>query len=121
MSYPEADESRLKHMLDAARAALAFTAGRTRADLSADLMLQFALVRALEIVGEAAARMSEPTRTAHPEIPWTAIIGMRNRLVHGYFDVDLEIVWRTTTESLPPLIASLGSLLAQPLAPPENS
>ena len=75
MSHPETDTLRLRHMLDAARAALGFTSGRTRDDLSADLMLQFALVRALEIVGEAAARMSEPTRTGHPEIPWTAIVG----------------------------------------------
>ena len=81
-------------------------------------MLQFALVRALEIVGEAAARISEPTRTGHPEIPWTAIIGMRNRLVHGYFDVDLEIVWRTATESLPALIVTLESLLSPPPTEP---
>lgn len=118
MSLPESDKIRLRHMLDAARAAHSFAAGRTRADLSADLMLQFALVRALEIVGEAAARTSEPTRAAHPEIPWTAIVGMRNRLAHGYFDVDLEIVWRTATESLPPLIASLESLLPHPHAAP---
>jgi uncharacterized protein with HEPN domain len=101
-------------MLDAARAALAFTAGRTLDDLSADLMLQFALVRALEIIGEVAARLSEPTRAAHPEIPWTAIVGMRNRLVHGYFDVDLGIIWRTTTESLPPLVSALESILSTP-------
>jgi uncharacterized protein with HEPN domain len=105
-------------MLDAARAALSFTSDRTRDDLSEDLMLQFALVRALEIIGEAAARISEPTRTGHPEIPWTAIVGMRNRLVHGYFDVDLEIVWRTATESLPPLILTLESLLCPPPAEP---
>jgi uncharacterized protein with HEPN domain len=101
-------------MLDAARAALGFTSGRTQDDLSADLMLQFALVRALEIVGEAAARVSEPTRTGHPEIPWTAIVGMRNRLVHGYFDVDLEIVWRAATKSLPALISTLESILDPP-------
>jgi uncharacterized protein with HEPN domain len=114
MSYPEADEARFKHMLDAARAALGFTAGKTKADLSADLMFQFALIRALEIVGEAAARMSEPTRAAHTEIPWGSIVGMRNRLIHGYFDVDLEIVWRTATESLLPLIAVLESLVPTP-------
>lgn len=79
-------------MLDAARAAVSLTSSRTRDDLQADLMLQFAVVRALEIVGEAAARLSERTRTGHLEIPWTAFIGMINRLVHGYFDVDLEIV-----------------------------
>jgi uncharacterized protein with HEPN domain len=117
MNHPEPDNIRLRHMLDAARAALAFAAGRSRADLAADLMLQFALVRALEIVGEAAARLSEPTRAAHPEIPWGAIIGMRNRLVHGYFDVDLEIVWRTTIESLPSLVAALESI---PVPPPDK-
>ena len=101
-------------MLDAARTALSFAAGRTRDDLSADLMFQFALVRALEIIGEAAARMSEPTRNRHPEIPWTAIVGMRNRLIHGYFDVDLEIVWRTTTNSLPALITILEFILPPP-------
>ena len=118
MSDPADDHSRLRHMLDAARAALAFTGGKTRADLTADLMLQFALVRALEIIGEAAARTTEPTRVAHPEIPWRAVIGMRNRLVHGYFEVDIEIVWRTTTESLPPLIATLESLLTPPPTAP---
>ena len=118
MSDPAADHTRLRHMLDAARAALTFTAGKTRADLTDDLMLQFALVRALEVIGEAAARVSEPTRAAHPEIPWAAIVGMRNRLVHGYFDVDLEIVSRTTTESLPPLIAALESLLTPPPTTP---
>jgi uncharacterized protein with HEPN domain len=76
MSDPEADRSRLRHMLDAAQTALTFTAGKTRIDLTRDLMLQFALVRALEIIGEAAARLTEPTRTAHPEIPWGAVIGM---------------------------------------------
>lgn len=105
-------------MLDAAQAALTFTAGKTRTDLTADLMLQFALVRALEIIGEAAARVTEPTRTAHPEIPWGPVIGMRNRLVHGYFDVDLEIVWLTTTKSLPPLIAALELLLSPPTTAP---
>src|SRR5947209_8779299 len=111
MNHPEADIVRLRHMLDAARAALGFAAGRTPDDLSDDLMFQFALVRALEVVGEAAARLSEPTRNSRPEIPWAAIVGMRNRLVHGYFDVDLEIVWRTATESLPALIVTLESLL----------
>jgi uncharacterized protein with HEPN domain len=118
MSHAETDTLRLRHRLDAARAALSFSSGRTRDDLSADLMLQFALVRAPEIVGEAAARVSEGTRTGHPEIPWTAIVGMRNRLIHGYFDVDLEIVWRTATELLPALIVTLEALLFPPTTEP---
>ena len=111
MSKIDGDHSRLCHMLDAAKAALSFVEGRTQSDLAADLLLQFALIRAIEIIGEAAARLSDATRAAHPEIPWNALIGMRNRLVHGYFDVDLEIVWRTTTISLPILRQNLETIL----------
>ena len=78
---------------------------------------QFAIVRALEIVGEAAARVTPPTRAAHPEIPWSAVVGMRNRPVHGYFDVDLAIVWRTATESLPVLIEALEKILTDESPP----
>ncbi len=86
------ETDRLRHMRDAACAALRFVRGRTRADLDADEMLAFALVRALEIIGEAADKLSDPTHAAHPSIPWSEIIGMRHKLVHGYFDVDLDIV-----------------------------
>jgi uncharacterized protein with HEPN domain len=104
-------------MREAASAALAFTAAKDRASLDADLQLQFALVRALEIIREAAARLTEETRAAHPEIPWVNIVGMRNRLVHGYFDVDLDIVWRTVSEYLPPLIDALDALIPPPSSP----
>jgi uncharacterized protein with HEPN domain len=103
-------------MRDAASAALSFSAGKTREDLESGMMFQFALVRALEIVGEAAARVAEESRAAHPEIPWANIVGMRNRLIHGYFDVDLNILWRTVTDHLPPLIVALDALI--PSAPP---
>src|SRR5947209_17572407 len=109
MSRTETD--RLRHMRDAAQAAVTFAAGKARADLESDVMLQFALVRALEIIGEASARLTEATRVAHAEIPWANIIGMRNRLAHGYFDVDLDIVWNTVTNHLPPLIEILDRLL----------
>jgi uncharacterized protein with HEPN domain len=115
------DVERLRHMRDAARAALAFAAGRRREELESDMMLQFALVRALEIVGEAAARVSEDRRTAHPEVPWANIVGMRNRLIHGYFDVDLEILWRTVNDSLPPLIGALDALIPVTPLPPAPS
>jgi uncharacterized protein with HEPN domain len=87
------DTDRLRHMRDAACAALRFVRGRTRADLDTDEMLAFALVRALEIIGEAADKLSDPAHAAHPSIPWSEIIGMRHKLTHGYFDVDLGIVW----------------------------
>ncbi|GAC1475186.1 MAG: DUF86 domain-containing protein [Isosphaeraceae bacterium] len=104
-------------MRDAASIAVRFAAGKSREDLESDLMLQFALVRALEIIGEAAARLTEENRAAHPEIPWINIIGMRNRLAHGYFDVDLDIVWRTVSVSLPRLIDNLDTLIPPTMTP----
>ena len=82
-------------MLDAAREAVSFARGRTRGDLNADRQLVLSLVKDIEIVGEAATRVSEPARRRLPEMPWERIVGMRNRLVHAYFDVNLDIVWKT--------------------------
>jgi uncharacterized protein with HEPN domain len=110
MALEEID--RLRHMRHAAAAAMNFSAGKGRADLESDIMFQFALLRALEIIGEAAARVTDATRTVHPEIPWSDIIGMRNRLVHGYFDVDLDVVWNTVKNHLSPLVASLDAWIA---------
>lgn len=74
-------------------------------------MHQLAVLKALETIGEAAARLSEQTRTAHPEIPWREIIGMRHRLVHGYFEVDLDKVWDTVHEDLLPLVTWLERMV----------
>ena len=101
------DTTRVRHMLDAAREALSFVEGITRADLDADRKTALSLVKCIEIIGEAAARVSEDLREAHSEIPWAAIVGMRNRLIHGYFDIDLDRVWDTVTNNLPPLISDL--------------
>src|SRR5437763_11184013 len=108
---------RLRHMRDAATAALTFAAGKDRADLGTDLMFQFAIVRAVEIIGEAAAHLPNAMRAAHPEIPWGNIVGMRNRLVHGYFDVELDSVWETVDVHLPPLIAALDAWISS-MTPP---
>ena len=89
------DEVRLQHMLDAAREATGFARDRVRADLELDRMLVLSLVKAIEIVGEAATQVNEETRANLPEIPWDDVIGMRHRLVHAYFDVNLDIVWQT--------------------------
>lgn len=78
-------------MAEAAESALRFVEGRSRADLNTDDMLRFALTRAVEIVGEAATKVSLDARTLLPGIAWPAIVGMRNRLVHAYFDVDSDI------------------------------
>jgi len=101
------DTVRLRHMLDAAREALAFAQGRSRADLDKDRMLVLALVKSIEIVGEAASKVSPETRLAVPGLPWSSIVGMRNRLIHAYFDIDLDRVWDTITDDLPPLITEL--------------
>jgi len=94
-------------MLDAAREAIAFTQGHTDNDLSDDRMLVLALVKDVEIIGEAAYQVSQPTRNQLPDIPWDDIIGMRHRLVHAYFDINLDILWRTVQDDLSPLIAAL--------------
>jgi uncharacterized protein with HEPN domain len=104
-------------MADAVEAAMRFAAGRSRSDLDLDEMLLFALVRAVEIVGDAAARLSPEARAALPDIPWRLIVGMRNRLVHAYFDVDLDILWTTATQALPELLPALEAGLAEGQGP----
>jgi len=106
------DLVRLRHMLDAAREAQEFARGRQRSDLNRDRMLTLSLVKCIEIIGEAAAKVSEETRAECPSLPWADVIGMRNRLIHGYFDIDLDRVWDTVKDDLPPLAASLSSVIS---------
>jgi uncharacterized protein with HEPN domain len=107
------DRVRLLHMIEAAESVLGFVSGRQREDLNNDRMLLFAVVRAIEVIGEAASRVSDETRSANPQLPWAAIVGMRNRLVHAYFDIDRNIVWKTATEEIPALVTSLRALIAK--------
>lgn len=104
------DRVPILHMIDAAESVGQFIAGRQRVDLDRDRMLLFAVVRAIEVIGEAAGRVSDETQAANPAIPWSAIVGMRNRLIHGYFDIDTEIVWKTVTGELPDLLPRLRAL-----------
>ena len=105
------DEVRLRHMLDAVVEALEFIEGRKREDLNENRMLSHALVRLLEIVGEAATGVSDEFRKMHPHLPWKQMIGMRNRLIHGYFDMDLDILWQTVVSDLPALKEQLEAIL----------
>jgi uncharacterized protein with HEPN domain len=98
-------------MLDYARRAVSALDGRTREDLDTDDVLVGALERFVEVIGEAANRLSENTRESAPEVPWHEIIAMRNRLVHGYFAVDLDILWTVVTDDLPELIDALDRLI----------
>lgn len=103
----------LRDMLDHAREALEAARGRSRRDLDHDRMFQVFLIHMLQVIGEAASRTPAEFAQQHPQIPWSAMIGARNVIVHGYAQVDLDIVWRTVTEELPELIANLEQLLAQ--------
>ena len=105
------DRVRIRHMVDAIECVGLFLDGRARGDLDMDRMLLFAVLRAVEVLGEAAGRISEETRMNHPDIPWIAATSMRNRLIHGYFDVNTEIVWKTATSELPALLPRLRVLL----------
>ena len=104
---PSPDGVRLRHMREAAATALEMTAGQERASLSTNLMLAMALTRCLEILGEAASKVSTEASARFPDIPFSKIVAMRNRLIHAYFDVDLDIVWTTVSEDLPALLPSL--------------
>jgi uncharacterized protein with HEPN domain len=98
---------RLQHMLDASREAAALVAGRSRAEYDGDRTLRLALIRLLEVVGEAASRTPMEFRDEHPEISWFGVVGLRNRLIHGYDDIDYDIVWQILTGDIPSLVAAL--------------
>lgn len=105
------DRVRVLHMLEAANAVADFIAGRDRAALNTDRMLLFALARAVEVLGEAASRVSTETRQSAPVVPWSQITGMRNRLVHAYFDIDRDILWKTAAEEIPALCPLLRDMI----------
>lgn len=103
------------HMLDMARKAAQKSKGVTREQFRTYEDLQIILTHLIQVIGEAASRVSKPFREANPQIPWRAIIGMRHKVVHDYMAVDLDRVWDTVSEELPSLIAELEKLL-----PPEG-
>lgn len=105
------DGLRLRHMLEAAQKAVAFSEHRTRGDLETDEQFALALTRLLEIIGEAAGSVSDTVRESNTAIPWRSIVSTRNRLIHGYFDVDLDILWNIVTHDLPLLIREIQSLM----------
>jgi uncharacterized protein with HEPN domain len=105
------DQVYLKHMLDHAREAVEMVVGKTQADLAQHRMLELALIRLVEIIGEAATRVGSEMKSSNPQVPWREIIGMRNRLTHGYDTVDLKVLWDTIAEDLPPLITDLDKII----------
>ncbi len=105
------DREYLLDILEAAKLALDYVADKAREDFLNDMQCQDAVVRRLEIIGEAARRTSEETRTAFPDLPWGEMIGMRNVIIHEYDDVDFVIVWETIKNDLPLLIESLEKVI----------
>lgn len=108
-------------MLEAAQHALLFAQGRSRIDLEVDAMFRRATIHCLQEIGEAAAQVDEPTRLAIPQLPWKQIVGMRHRLVHVYFAINLDLVWEVVVRDLPPLVEAVEAALAdsgdEPISP----
>lgn len=104
---------RVRHMLDHAREAVALAGPRCRQDLDADRVFSLALVRLMEIVGEAAARVPEEFREQHPQVPWRDMADLRNRLIHGYDSINHDILWAIVKGELPPLVTQLESIITR--------
>ena len=105
------DQVSLEDMLSHSREAAELLGVLSREELGRNRVMQLALTRLVEIVGEAANRVSQATRERRPEIPWPQIIGMRNRLIHGYDVIDFDLLWDTVADDLPPLIAALEKMV----------
>lgn len=109
----EGDLIRIRHMLDFAQKAVRFNKNRRRSDLDNDEILAMATTHLIEVIGEASRTVSDAFQEKHPEIPWQPITGTRNRLAHGYIDIDLDIIWTIVTKDLPSLIRQLKRVLKE--------
>ena len=107
----DSDINRIHHMIEAAQEALDYARNRSLSDVEHDPPLRHLFVRNLEILGEAAVRVSPSLQAAHPEIPWRTMVNTRNRLIHAYFDIDMDIVWSTVQEAFPQILAQLQTIL----------
>jgi uncharacterized protein with HEPN domain len=110
---PEEDRERLEHIVDAARLIAQFTTGLSEDDFRRSALVEHGVMNCLQIIGEAASRMTQDTRERHSIVEWDLIRGMRNRLAHAYFDINLAIVWYTATVSVPALKESVEQILAE--------
>ena len=106
------DAVALRQMRDHAAEAAAIAQGRSRSDFDADRLFALGLTKLIEIIGEAAGRVSQATRQAHPGTPWKQIVGTRHWLVHGYDQVDFDVLWRIVSDELPPLVEQLDAILS---------
>ena len=107
----ENDRVRLRHMLEAAQHAGEFSAGMTRSSLEHNILRQYAMARAVEVVGEAARNVTEEFQMKRPQVAWAKIKGMRNRLAHAYFDINLDVLWYAVTVEMPALVQQLKDII----------
>lgn len=108
---PLGDRIRVQHMLDAALECTTFITGRTREDLDHQPMMRRAVKDCIQEIGEAATKVSDEGRVRAPTLPWTQIVGMRHRVVHVYYDIDVDALWEVATRDLPMLIDALKAAL----------
>jgi uncharacterized protein with HEPN domain len=107
------DLTRIRHMRDAGKEILEFVAASSQSSFSSNRMLQLAIVKDLEIIGEAANNVSTECQEKYSYIPWRAMVGMSNRLVNAYFGINLDVIWQTVQQDLPPLLQSLERALEE--------
>ena len=119
MPREQSDASFLWDMLTAARAVASFVTGRTFKQYERDLLLRSAVERQIEIIGEAARRITRAFRDRHPEIPWPRIMGQRHVLAHDYGEIEHDRIWRVATIHIPVLIGQLEPLVPAPPPDPE--
>lgn len=105
------DEKRLTHMLEAAKDAVGFLKDKTRDDLDRDKQLTLSLLKSLEMIGEAASKVSKECQLGCEPIPWDNVIELKQQVVHTYWDIDRDWIWNTVTNDLPPIIKALEHLV----------
>jgi uncharacterized protein with HEPN domain len=107
------DLTRLKHIKEAIVEAIRFVEGRCRTDLETERVLSLALVKLIEIIGEAANNISLEKQNRYSEIPWRRMVGMRNRLTHAYFEIDIDIVWQVVIQDLPKILPQIETAVSE--------